>query len=65
MLESKSANWRKEITRYVISSHGVMQIRQGDAIFPIYILYSVFVYGLWSQLIIVAMWTYPFNFDPF
>ena len=55
MLESKSANWRKEITRYAISSHGVIQIRQGDAIFSIYILYSVFVYGLWSQFIVVAM----------
>ena len=65
MLESKSANWRKEITRYAISSHRVMQIRQGDAISSIYILYSVFVYGLWSQFIVVAMLTYQFNFDPF
>ena len=42
-----------------------MQIRQGDAISSIYILYSVFGYGLWSQFIVVAMWTDQLNFDPF
>ena len=32
-----------------------MQIRQGDAISSIYILYHAFVYGLWSQFIVVAL----------